>query len=190
MKYICNIGSKTLAVHEARVSAIPYNTVWPGKQRPLDQTEIAYFISFDMSNPITLSVNVEDEEIERVAIRPLEFNIPCVRDGNKLTLTVEKPMNFTIEINGIHHALHVFANPEDNFIPDENTLYFGAGEHNVGLIFPKENQTVYIAEGATVYGSIFIYKQNNVTVRGRGILDSSKFKRGNEYRLEEKIYAG
>ena len=186
MKYSCFIDNKMLTVHEARVSAIPYNTVWPGRQRPLDQTEEAYFISFDMTKPTTLSINVGETEIERVAIRPLGFKIPCKKEGNRLILTIEKPMNFTVEINGYHHALHVFANPKDDFTPDENTLYFGPGEHNVGLLFPKANQTVYIAEGATVYGSIYIYKQDNVTVRGRGILDSSKFLRGDEYKIDEE----
>ena len=186
MKYSCYKNNEQLAVHDARVSAIPYNTVWPGKQRPLDQTEEAYFVSFDMSEKTTLCVDIKDAEIEKYALRPLEFNIPCRQEGNSLIIEIEKPMNFTVEINGYHNALHVFANPKDDFIPDENTLYFGSGEHDVGLIFPKSNQTVYIAEGAVVYGSIYIYKQDNVTVRGRGILDTSKFKRGDEYKLCEE----
>ena len=186
MKYSCYKNNEQLAVHDARVSAIPYNTVWPGKQRPLDQTEEAYFVSFDMSEKTTLCVDIKDAEIEKYALRPLEFNIPCRQEGNSLIIEIEKPMNFTVEVNGYHNALHVFANPKDDFIPDENTLYFGPGEHDVGLIFPKSNQTVYIAEGAVVYGSIYIYKQDNVTVRGRGILDTSKFKRGDEYKLCEE----
>ncbi|MBR2432272.1 MAG: hypothetical protein IKB23_05080 [Clostridia bacterium] len=186
MRYTCFIENKELTVHKARVSAIPYNTVWPGKQRPLDQTEEAYFVSFDISEKTTLCVDIKGAEIEKYALRPLQFNVPCRQDGNRLVIEIEKPMNFTVEINGYHNALHVFANPKDDFIPDENTLYFGPGEHDAGLIFPKENQTVYIAEGATVYGSIYIYRQNNVTVRGRGILDTSKFKRGDEYKINEE----
>ena len=185
MKDSCYKNNEQLAVHDARVSAIPYNTVWPGKQRPLDQTEIAYFTSFDMTDATILKIEVKDAKIERVAIRPLEFNIPFSINGNVITVNIEKPMNFTVEVNGYHNALHVFANPEDDFIPDENTVYFGPGEHDVGLFFPKANQTVYIAEGAVVYGSIYIFKQDNVTIRGRGILDTSRFKRGDEYSLDE-----
>lgn len=185
MKYSCYIDNKQLTVYEARVSAIPYNTVWPGKQRPLDQTEIAYFVSFDMTNAATLHISVEDADIEKIDIRPQEFNIPFKKEGNTLAVTVERPMNFTVEVNGYHNALHVFANPKDDFVPDENTVYFAPGEHDIGLFFPKANQTVYIAEGAVVYGSIYIYKQDNVTIKGRGILDSSKFKRGDEYSLDE-----
>lgn len=185
MKYSCYIDNQQLTVHDARVSAIPYNTVWPGKQRPLDQTEMACFVSFDMTDSTTLYIRVEDEEIERVDVRPLQFNIPFKKEGNQLAVTIDKPMNFTVEINGYHNSLHVFANPKDDFVPDENTVYFAPGEHDIGLFFPKANQTVYIAEGAVVYGSIYIYKQDNVTVRGRGILDTSRFKRGDEYSLDE-----
>ena len=63
MKYSCYKNNEQLAVHDARVSAIPYNTVWPGKQRPLDQTEEAYFVSFDMTGKTTLYVDVEETAI-------------------------------------------------------------------------------------------------------------------------------
>ncbi len=187
MKYSCYIDGKELTVYQATVSAIPYNTVWPGHQRPIDQTEDAYFVYFDMTDAVKLKVEVSDCDVDRVAVRPLQFNIPCDIEGNTLSLTVDRPMNFTIEINGYHHALHVFANPKDDFVPDEDTIYYGPGIHEAGVISPKSGQTVYIAEGAVVYGGIYIYKQDNVTVRGRGILDTSKILRGQEYDKEHPV---
>ncbi len=177
MKYSCYIGKRELTVHTARVSAVPYNTVWRGRQRTLDQTEEAYFVYFDMDAPTTLTVNVEECDIDKVDIRPLQYDIQCKREGNTLKLQISKPMNFTVEINGYHHALHVFANPKDDFVPDENTIYFGEGIHDAGLIFPERGQTVYIAEGAVVYGGIHVYQKKNVTICGRGILDASKMLR-------------
>ena len=102
MRYTCFIENKELTVHEARVSAIPYNTVWPGKQRPLDQTEEAYFVSFDISEKTTLCVDIKGAEIDKYAIRPLQFNVPCRQESNRLIIEIEKPMNFTVEINGFH----------------------------------------------------------------------------------------
>ena len=40
----------------ARVSAMPYNTPWPGMQRPLDQTELAPVLSFSSDETVTVSV--------------------------------------------------------------------------------------------------------------------------------------
>ncbi len=187
MRYSCFIEDRVLTVHSATVSKIPYNTVWPGKQRPLDQTEDAYFVYFDMTEPVRLKVEVSECDIERFDIRPLSFDIPVKREGNSLILTISKPMNFSLEINGYHHALHVFANPKDDFIPDENTIYFGPGEHDAGIISPKAGQTVYIAEGAVVYGGIYIFKQDHVTVRGRGVIDSSRLLRGQQYDKEHYV---
>ncbi len=187
MKYSCYIEGKELTVYSATVSAMPYNMVWPGHQRPKAQTEEAYFVYFDMTEPVTLKIDAEGCEIESVDIRPLQFDIPCKREGNTLTVTINKPMNFSVEVNGYHHALHVFANPKDDFVPDENTIYFGPGVHEAGIISPKAGQTVYIAEGAVVYGGIYIFKQDNVTVRGRGILDTSKILRGQEYDDDHEV---
>ena len=39
-----------------RVSAFPYNTPWPGRQRPLDQTEEAAFLGFEADEPVTLHI--------------------------------------------------------------------------------------------------------------------------------------
>ena len=44
-------GEKT-APWYCRVSAMPYTTVWPGGQRPIEQTVLASFISFEMDEPI------------------------------------------------------------------------------------------------------------------------------------------
>lgn len=170
-------------------SAVPYNTVWPGKQRPTDQTEISYFVSFDMSEAVELCIELDTDRIDSLAIRPIQYAVPFRADGDKVFLSIECPMNFTVEVNGYHSALHVFANPVSDDVPTENTIYFGSGEHHVGWIFPKSGQTVYIAEGATVYGSIYIYKQGNVRICGRGILDSSKFKRGDEYAPNHAVHA-
>ena len=39
--YTVRAGADVVPVRFCRVSAMPYNTVWPGHQRPLDQTEEA-----------------------------------------------------------------------------------------------------------------------------------------------------
>ena len=43
---------KEIGVKTARVSAMPFNMVWRGKQRDLLQSEEAYFVTFDMTKPV------------------------------------------------------------------------------------------------------------------------------------------
>lgn len=52
----------------ARVSAMPYNTVWPGRQRPLDQTEDAGFVLMQADEPFEMTVTY-DHMVEEVIVR-------------------------------------------------------------------------------------------------------------------------
>jgi hypothetical protein len=39
--YELRVNGQAVPVYACRVSAVPFNQVWPGYQRPLDQTELA-----------------------------------------------------------------------------------------------------------------------------------------------------
>jgi hypothetical protein len=97
-------------VQGARVSALPLNQCWDGTQRPIEQSEEAYFVSFDIVERSTLIVEI-NEDFERYELRPLSRDFEEYRDGQRIILTVERPMQFSLEIDGTHHALHVFVNP-------------------------------------------------------------------------------
>ncbi len=179
MNYTVYLNGKSLAVHPARVSRLPLNRVWPSFQRPLEQTEIGYFVSFDMDAPITLRIETSDE-IERVALRPREYCIEHRVSERCIEIELTEPRLFTVEVNGHHEALCVFANEPFTYEMTDNTLYFGPGEHDVGMLYPKNGQTIILDEGAVVYGGIYAYKVKDVTICGRGILDASKLLRGDE----------
>jgi len=168
----------------ARVSAMPINRVWPGKQRSLDQTEIAWFVNLDWVEGVReakLLIKIDDALRQTIEIRPLASAIPTYVDVDGIHLTLTKPCHFTVEVNGRAGTLHVFVNPpEDPFVPGEGDWYFGPGIHDAGVIMPQSGQTVYLAAGAVVYGAIFIYRAKDVRIMGRGILDASKFRRGND----------
>jgi polygalacturonase len=75
--------------------------------------------------------------------------------------------------------LLVFADPIETDIPEpgnENIRFFGPGIHNPGLITLKDNEQLYIAPGAIVYGAIN-GSPHNAKVFGRGILDGSLLER-------------
>ena len=163
---------RTVELCAARVSAVPFNRVWPGKQRSKEQTRIAWFANFDVASPGILEVEIADVDFR---IRPLSRRGPAIREGNVLKIAVSKPEQFVVETGGTE--IQVFANPVFRRKAGEGDIHFGAGVHDAGVIEPKSGQSVVIDEGAVVYGSIFIHHAENVTVTGRGILDSSRIAR-------------
>lgn len=169
---------KEIGVKTARVSAMPFNMVWRGKQRDLLQSEEAYFVTFDMTKPVQLEIEV-NEDFESYEIRPRSYSLGDRRQGKKISLQVDSPVQFTLEMDGVHHALHVFANPESK-LPEGDVIYYGAGEHRADLIWLESNQTLYLDEGAVVYGVVYAKDAENVRIMGRGVLDASPYRRGND----------
>lgn len=174
----CAIEGQKIPLHEARVSAYPFNRRWPGHQRSLDQTELVAFAAFEMDAPVTMTIK-PNREFHDVIVRPLSKKVaPVIRDG-VITLTIPSAGGYTVELDGYHQALHIFADPVKKYDvnPDDpNVIYFGPGIHDVGMIKPRDNQTVYIDEGAVVYACIHANKAKNIKVLGRGILDNSRNK--------------
>lgn len=178
--YAVTVDGQPVFTHQARVSARPINQVWPGYQRPLEQTEIASFASWDMSGPVEVVV-VSARPIHDARVRPGSRGLRPVVDGNTLRFTLDRPGAITVEINGMRRALHLFANPPETDIPDPkdpNVRYFGPGIHCPGVIRVTSGQTVYLDGGAVVYGAIVAENAGDIAIRGRGILDGSKFSRG------------
>lgn len=178
--YRLTVNSRPVPVLACRVSAIPFNQVWPGYQRPIDQTEIAGFASWDMGGPV--QVEVESELVPKsVTVRPTSLGIKPDIEGNRIRFTLARPIPVIVEINGRHHALHLFANPPAVAAPATNTPglhYFGPGVHRPGKIELKSNESVYLAGGAVVYGSIQANSATNLHITGRGVLDVSWADRG------------
>ena len=111
--------------------------------------------------------------IKKVSIHPLSRGIKPNVSENVLTFSLPGPDNLYIEIDTLP-PLFIFANPiEDEKISAEapGVHYFGPGVHRPGYITLKDNETVYIAAGAIVYGGIRANGVHNICVTGRGILD-------------------
>lgn len=168
-------NGRPLCVHPARVSARPLNKVWAGAQRPVEQTALSSFVSFDMEGPGELTIRGDAPGLfDAPVLLPLGSAPPWRRDGDALVIALDRPRLFVLALAGGAHVLHVFANPP--FAPPAasgKVRRFGPGEHHVGVVVPESGETVVIEEGAVVYGAILVANAHDVRIVGRGIVDGS-----------------
>ena len=166
-----------LRIQPARVSAYPLNQEWPGYQRPKEQTEMAYFVSLAVEKPCELTLEMPFDVPADVRIRPLGVPHKTTRDGNRLKIAVRRPEQFSVEFGEKRPVVYVFADPPFEYRHSPDEIYFGPGEHDVGVIAPTNGQTICIDEGAIVYGSIYAYGVRDVKITGRGVIDASRLHR-------------
>lgn len=139
------------------------------------------FVSFDsdFSKKIDVKIKKNVGDVSNVSIRPAISGVIPQIDGNTITFSLTSAQKLSVEINGsLHNNLMVFANKtEDSPINgnDPNVRYYGPGIHKIGdngqgTLFLHDNDKVYIAGGAIVYGSISANGAKNISITGRGIL--------------------
>jgi hypothetical protein len=177
--YRLRVGGKEIPVYACRVSAVPFNQVWPGYQRPLDQTELAGFAYWGMDGPVRVEVESR-RPVKSAVVRPLALGIKAQVRGDRILFELDRPRQVVLEVDGPGRALHLFADPPETDVPAKDApgvRWFGPGVHRPGRIELKSGQTVYLAPGAVVYGSIQATGARDVRVAGRGILDVGPFER-------------
>lgn len=141
------------------------------------------FVSFDMRGAAaTVTVTCPDA-VKAAKILPTSRGIVPKVSGRQITFKVTKPGPLVLEVNGDWvRSLQVFANPWDKDASnpnDPNVIYFGPGIHKISAMTVASGKTVYIAGGAFVYGlhspggEVFELKGDNITLRGRGVIDGS-----------------
>ncbi len=148
-----------------------------------------YFASFDFSGKVTIEIT-SPFPMDQTKLLPERFEIQTKScDSKSIVLEANKPFRISVEPKGRIKPLLLFGNELEKDIPDPkspNVIYFGPGIHKTDMITVKSNQTLYLAGGAVVKGSI-LAKGDNIVIRGRGILageDYSRFKGPGRFPLD------
>ena len=173
------VNGEKATLQFARVSAVPYNVVWPGHQRSTDDTEIAPFLSFESNGPA--EVRVRSERIRpqsELIVRPRSRNVRVAAKNGEATFVLPGPGAYTFEIDGFHKALHLFCGPERDFAAEEEksgrtVLRYGPGVHETGNVEIPSHTSVVLDPGAVVYGSFTAIGAEDVRLCGYGIVDGS-----------------
>lgn len=183
LEYSVSCYGKSIGVYSCDVSSVPFNQVWPGYQRPKNQTEESAFVMLSSNECVVMDIDAK-RKFEKVTVHPLSRKIQPKVEDNKVQISFPGAGQYTVEFDDYHHVLNVFINPEKDFhtcIECEDVLYYGSGVHYVDeRIELKDGQTVFIDEGAVVYGAIEAVEKKDIKIIGYGILDNSHMNRANE----------
>ncbi len=132
-----------------------------------------------------------DKPFTSARLFPEEEGIALTREENCLVYRTDRPVNalsLVLDDDFQGESLHIFSNPIDHQAPTETTddiIFVSPGYHNLsayggqkpdlpqtekGTLTLHDNQTLYIAGGAIIDGTVYIGDAKNVTVCGSGIL--------------------
>lgn len=171
------LNGEEIPVYTCRISKFPFNRIWPGFQRPFDQSEQASYVNIVSDEEITLEVIV-NRKYEKILIKPYSKNIEFSDEGGKVSFSLRENGQFVLEADSYHHCLYIF-NSKPIAVPrkDEVTHFFGPGIHFPGKITLKTGDKVYIDKDALVFGQIFAENADDVHIFGNGVLDSGSEER-------------
>lgn len=170
MNYTVSVNGNKIPVFEENIYPMPYNS----------HTKMEC-VSFVMEEKVQITIK-SAFEIKSVIIRPLSAKIKHILQNGDILITLDKPQKFSVEINGdYNNNLIVFAEADKykNFNPSsENIMYFKKGTHELDLInITDDNTTVYLEEGATLYGNIHAENCNNLKIFGYGKITMERIPR-------------
>ena len=189
-------------VSEGLTPAPDFDVLVNGKPVFVHDSPVAPFIHFSMSGGAEVTVKVRSgvrytaaQEYEAwgrryqprhvalplgaVEVRPHSAGItPVVCATTRSVSRLARPANLSIEFGGnLTRPLFVFAAPEETdapAAPAPGVRYFAPGKvYDVGRLELASGETVYIAGGAVVRGTILAADAEGARIRGRGVLDGS-----------------
>ena len=169
------INGQEASVYTCRISAYPFNTWWPGHQRPVNQTEIVSYVNLVSNEELLVEVEPLTKKVDgKIMVKPYSKGIQPKTVDNKIVFTLKENGACVLEIDDYHGLLYIFNNkPVPCEAPDEVTYYFGKGVHFPGKIVLRSNESVYVDKDALVYGCIFAEDAENIHIWGNGLFDDS-----------------
>ena len=169
--YAVIMNGNRVEVRACRESRIPFNRVWPGRQRPLDQTERASYIACEAAGPIACRVTPK-HAVKRAVVRPLSKGVSASLTDGTASFTLPGPGYYVLETDGPHKALHIFVEKPRTFAEAADaTLHYGPGVHVAGLVRLKSHDRVYIDRDAIVFGCFTGENVEDVKISGHGVID-------------------
>lgn len=176
---------KEVDVHYALCSDAPshHASIWNDWNNSKQMRDTMSFVNFthDFDSPVRVRIH-KKHRFGSVQVRPSTYNITPVNIGDntvEITLPDWDRRKVSVEFDGNRYTnLMLLPNRPDPDRPDPanipaGMIYYGPGIHNPGQINLKEGETLYIDEGAEVFGKVNV-SGSHVTITGRGILSGAR----------------
>jgi hypothetical protein len=137
-----------------------------------------YFLNFDLKGKAKIAITAPNDDYwsRGVEVQPWSENIRPALSGRTISFTLDHPAKLSITRPGDHLAgaemLFLFANPPEDHPPKPGTRgirYYGPGVYNAS-IDARSGDTIYLAPGAVILGSLNLWGVQNVKVFGRGVI--------------------
>ena len=134
------------------------------------------FVSFDATGPVDVAVTAAEPGFwdRGVDIQPWRLGIRPVRQGQTIRFHLNGPAKLSVARPGdflnYAHMLFLFAGtPPAPPLPGPHVRIVPAGVHRESLN-PKSGDTIYLEPGAYIFGSLNLWKVQDVKVLGRGTI--------------------
>jgi len=134
------------------------------------------FVNFSVTGPAEVSITAAEPGFwdRGVDIEPWRLGLRARRDGQTIRFRMPGPAKLAISRPGdfLNHArmLFIFADAPPAPPPSgPNVTVIPAGVHRQSLN-PKSGDTIYLAPGAYIFGSLNLWNVENVKVLGRGVI--------------------
>ena len=196
--YTLQVEGLPVFVYQARVreDILQNDGLWT--HQPNCPAERTAFAVFDIGGEVTVVIR-PTRPFRTATVLPVRAGIAAEVAEGAIRFTLREPRHLTVILDGRNEQpLHLFiAKPEaDAPRPgDPNVIYFGPGLHQIQTLDVASGQTVYLAGGAVVKGTLRpgeqgaysdrwkvtffnglvlgVNKAHGVRICGRGILDGS-----------------
>lgn len=178
------VNGKEVPVYTCRISKYPFNTVWPGYQRPVNQTEVVSYVNLVSDEELEIEI-LTDLKYDRPLLKPYSRGIKLSEENGRIKFTMKENDKLVFEPGSYHHCLYIFnSKPVEKPKREAVTYYFEPGIHFAGKLALKNNESVYVDKDAYVYGCIYAENVDNIHIFGNGIFDDSHEERTGNYCYE------
>lgn len=143
-----------------------------GLSCPVQRLPVALLTGAETAGAVEVAVRCPGGAAEAV-IRPQRHGIAVRAEDGWLHFHAPPAAQLEVEIPG-QPVLTILLDPPERDLPDRadpRVRWYGAGVHEVGRLELSAGETLHLAAGCVLRGSLHAAGADGLTIRGRGIID-------------------